>query len=157
MEQLITHNEAMCKRRSVSECSTSTLSSTNSMEFTRSLSSISESGEYFNQSLLCSWFSRLFIVLGWNPNVEYGIDCQLKWPKDIGPPNYHHKINKMFGKWGKFLLDKAKLLSNVYCEWKLNDWTQAMGANEWIRGCQRRGYYVQFSRKNTFYFISVLS
>ena len=43
-EQLISYNEALCKRRSVSECSTSTISSTNSYELTRSSSSICESG-----------------------------------------------------------------------------------------------------------------
>lgn len=45
-EQLISYNEALCKRRSVSECSTSTISSTNSYELTRSSSSICESGEF---------------------------------------------------------------------------------------------------------------
>ncbi|KAG5684805.1 hypothetical protein PVAND_014018 [Polypedilum vanderplanki] len=44
-EQLISYNEALCKRRSVSECSTSTISSTNSYELTRSSSSICESDE----------------------------------------------------------------------------------------------------------------
>lgn len=43
-EQLISYNEALSKRRSVSECSTSTISSTNSYELTRSSSSICESG-----------------------------------------------------------------------------------------------------------------
>lgn len=45
-EQLISYNEALCKRRSVSECSTSTISSTNSYELTRSSSSICESGAF---------------------------------------------------------------------------------------------------------------
>lgn len=44
-EQLISYNEALCKRRSVSECSTSTISSTNSYELTRSSSSLCESDE----------------------------------------------------------------------------------------------------------------
>ncbi|XP_063706043.1 max-interacting protein 1-like [Culicoides brevitarsis] len=43
VEQLVTYNEAMCKRRSVSECSSSssTISSTNSLECMRSFTSIS--------------------------------------------------------------------------------------------------------------------
>ncbi|XP_055681100.1 max-interacting protein 1-like [Lutzomyia longipalpis] len=44
LEQL-TYNAALCKRRSVSECSTSTISSTNSTTSTGSPSSISESDE----------------------------------------------------------------------------------------------------------------
>lgn len=54
VEQLITYNEAMCKRRTVSECSTSsTLSSASILthspvECTRSFTSISESGKSTN-------------------------------------------------------------------------------------------------------------
>lgn len=54
-EQLISYNEALCKRRSVSECSTSTISSTNSYELTRSSSSICESGAFV--------FSRIFWII----------------------------------------------------------------------------------------------
>lgn len=43
-EQLIRYNEALCKRRSVSECSTSTISSNNSFDTAR-FSSICESDE----------------------------------------------------------------------------------------------------------------
>jgi hypothetical protein len=53
-EQLISYNEALCKRRSVSECSTSTISSTNSYELTRSSSSICESGALNFHSLATS-------------------------------------------------------------------------------------------------------
>lgn len=51
VEQLITYNQAICKRRSVSECSSSssTISSTNSMECMRSFTSISsEPGKFFS-------------------------------------------------------------------------------------------------------------
>ena len=47
LEQLSTYNATMFKRRSVSECSTSTISSTNSTTSTGSPSSISESGKLF--------------------------------------------------------------------------------------------------------------
>lgn len=50
VEQLVTYNEAMCKRRSVSECSSSssTISSINSLECMRSFTSIScEPGKLF--------------------------------------------------------------------------------------------------------------
>ena len=56
-EQLISYNEALSKRRSVSECSTSTISSTNSYELTRSSSSICESGACWQ---LCYLFSVCF-------------------------------------------------------------------------------------------------
>lgn len=54
-EQLISYNEALCKRRSVSECSNSTISSTNSYELTRSSSSICESGELKQKVTLISY------------------------------------------------------------------------------------------------------
>lgn len=62
-EQLISYNEALSKRRSVSECSTSTISSTNSYELTRSSSSICESGACWQLYNLFSVLSRMFFFI----------------------------------------------------------------------------------------------
>lgn len=62
-EQLISYNEALCKRRSVSECSTSTISSTNSYELTRSSSSICESGMCKINLLTHGFISTMCIIM----------------------------------------------------------------------------------------------